>query len=158
MNNIILALGSNVGNSEKNIVDAVDLLSEHISKIKCAKIYRSHAVGFEDQADFFNTAIIGETSLAPEQLLDFTQDVEKRIGRVFRFHWGPREIDIDIIFFDDLVYKSSGLQIPHPRANERDFVLKPAADIAPNFIHPELGKSIRQLYEALDKSKLSIIE
>lgn len=158
MNKIILALGSNIGDRQKNIQDAISLLSEKISDINIAKIYNSKAVGFENQADFLNTALSGQTSLEPEKLLQFTQDVEKRVGRIFRFHWGPREIDIDIIFYEDKIIETSYLQIPHPRMQERDFVLFPILDIAPDFVHPATGQTVKQLYEALNKSQLSITE
>lgn len=158
MHTIILALGANVGNREKNITNAISLLEKKISNIRCAKLYHSKAVGHENQPDFVNTVILAETMLAPEELLEFTQMIEKNIGRKFRFHWGPREIDIDIIFYDNLILDLENLQIPHPRAAERDFVLFPIKEIVPSFVHPVLKKTIAQLCAEIKQSQLSILQ
>jgi len=158
MHTIILALGSNVGNKKTNIAKAVSIHSEKKSRVSMARLYDSKAMGFEHQDDFINTALIAQTQLSPEDLLLFTQATEKRVGRIFRLHWGPREIDIDIILYDDLIYKTANLEIPHPKMAERDFVLMPLMDIAPDFVHPIFKQTVKQLYGALDKSHHSIIK
>ena len=154
---IFLALGSNVGDKTGNIQKATLLLKKKVLSGKTANFYESKAAGFTDQDNFINTVIEGNTKLSPEELLDFVKKIEKKVGRVKRFHWGPREIDIDILFYDDLVYKKENLQIPHPRIQERDFVLKPLSDIAPNKIHPEINKSILELLKDLPPASVSII-
>ncbi len=149
MKKVFLALGSNVGNRKENIEKAIELLGEKISNIKTAKIYKTKPVGVENQPEFLNTAIVGFTELEPEKLLEFTKSVEKKVGRVYRFRWGPREIDIDILFYEDLIIKTKELTIPHPRIQERDFVLKPLLDLEPDFVHPVLKKTIKEIYTEL---------
>ncbi len=157
MNKVFLGLGSNVGDRKKNIKEAINLLSREIKNVKIAKIYISKAVGYEEQANFLNTVISGYTSLDVEQFFKFIKDVEKKVGRKYRFRWGPREIDIDILFFDDLVYESETLKIPHPRIQERDFVLKPLIDLEENLIHPVFKKTVKSLFNELKEDEFSII-
>lgn len=145
MHKVFLGLGTNVGDKKKNLEKAIDLLSEKVTNIKSSKFYETEPWGYKDQDKFLNAAIMGETSLSPLEFLKFVKDVEERVGRIERFKWGPREIDIDILFYDDLIYKDSDLQIPHPRLHERDFVLKPLMDLDPNFIHPTFKKTIRHI-------------
>lgn len=158
MHTIFLALGSNVGDSVDNIHYAISLLEEKISSITLAPIYTSKAVGYTDQPDFFNTAIKAETNLEPLELLKFVKQIEQEIGRVHRFRWGPREIDIDIIFYDDITFKDDLLEIPHPRAHERDFVLLPIADIDKNFIHPTKQKTIETLLSELSIEQTAVLK
>jgi 2-amino-4-hydroxy-6-hydroxymethyldihydropteridine diphosphokinase len=149
MHTVFLALGSNMGEREVLINKAIDSLRKEINIEKCAPIYESKAFGFADQNDFANTVLLGQTSLSSDELLSFVKKTEKDLGRIERFTWGPREIDIDIIFYDDLIYKSETLEIPHPRIPERDFVLKPLSDIAPDYIHPVLLKTVEELLNEL---------
>lgn len=158
MHTIFLALGSNVGNSEQNIADAINLLSKKISKIKSASIYRSKAVGYTDQPDFFNTAVRGETELDPLELLTFVKEIEQEIGRIHRFRWGPREIDIDIIFFNNEIFKNDTLEIPHPRAHERDFVLEPLLELDPEYTHPISKLSVSELLNQMPPNSRSIFQ
>ena len=151
MAKVFLGLGSNVGNREKNIKRAVGLLSEKIKNIKLARIYKSKPYGFKNQDYFLNTALSGNTDLSPEELFHFIKDVEKEVGRIKRFHWGPREIDIDILFYENLIYETDFLVIPHPRIQERDFVLKPLCDLNPDLIHPVLKKTVKELLDELDE-------
>lgn len=153
---VFLALGSNVGDCKANIAEAVEKLSEKVSNIKVAPLFISKAVGYTDQPDFHNTALVGETDLKPEELLDFVKSIEQEVGRVYRFRWGPREIDIDIIFYGDQVYKSERLEIPHPRMHERDFVLVPLVALEPELVHPKLGKSVQKLLSQLPRENYSI--
>lgn len=157
MTTVYLALGANVGDRAKNIEDAILLLSNKVQITKRASIYESRAVGFENQDNFFNTALKGTTELSPAELLTFVKDIENQVGRVDRFHWGPREIDIDILLFGDTPYKDIILEIPHPHMAERDFVLIPLAEIAPSAMHPLLGKTILELANSLPENQKSIV-
>ena len=149
MHKVFLGLGSNVGNKVENIKKAISFLKKNITDIQIAPFYISKAVGYENQEDFINTVIKGYTNLSPIELFQFTKEVEKKVGRVYRFHWGPREIDIDILFFDDLVLDTENLKIPHPRLHERDFVLFPLKDLDENFVHPVFDKTIKDLIKEL---------
>ena len=146
---IFLGLGSNVGDKKKNLEKAVSKLKEEISDIKISKFYETEPWGYRDQDKFLNAAVSGKTFLTSLELLRFVKLIEKKIGRIKRFKWGPREIDIDILFYDDLIYKDSSVEIPHPNLWERKFVLEPLMDLDPNFIHPIFKKTVRQLYEKL---------
>ncbi len=146
---VYLALGANVGDKKANIGKAIRFLSEKVIYMKRAHLYVSNAVGYTDQDDFINTAVSGETELKPKELLRFVKDIEKQIGRVYRFRWGPREIDIDIIFYGNAIYKDTELEIPHPAMHERDFVLRPLADLDGEMIHPVLKKSVKELLRNL---------
>jgi len=95
-----------------------------------------------------------ETNLEPESLLKRLKQLEVQLGREQSFRWGPRLIDIDILFYNDLILESESLTIPHPRLHERAFVLVPLADIAPDFIHPVLKKTIKELRKAVDKGDI----
>jgi 2-amino-4-hydroxy-6-hydroxymethyldihydropteridine diphosphokinase len=146
---VYLALGSNVGKGDQQFDSALKALREHLTDIKQASRYTSAAVGFTDQPDFLNTVIEAETDLSPQELLAFTQMTEQKVGRIRRFRWGPREIDIDIIFYDDQIIDEPDLSIPHPRFAKREFILKPLLDLNPDLIDPVSKKTIQQLYEQL---------
>lgn len=158
MATVHLALGSNVGNSKRHVEQAIGLLGSRLNNIRRAPVYRSKAVGYTEQDDFLNTAISGETDLTPEQLLEFTQGVEQRIGRIQRFHWGPREIDIDIIFYDDLKQQTEVLTLPHPAFRERDFVLRPLCDLNPDMIDPVTRQTVSQLLAKIAPENKSIVD
>ncbi|WP_299237563.1 2-amino-4-hydroxy-6-hydroxymethyldihydropteridine diphosphokinase [Sulfurihydrogenibium sp.] len=157
MNEVYLGLGSNVGDRLLNLNKAIELLSEKIQILKKSKIYVSKAVGYTDQPDFYNMVLYGRTNLSPEELFNFIKDVEKNAGRVYRFHWGPREIDIDILFYNNLVYKSDKLNIPHPRLHERDFVLLPLIELNPKLFHPVLNKRVSDLKEFMENSVIGVL-
>jgi 2-amino-4-hydroxy-6-hydroxymethyldihydropteridine diphosphokinase len=157
MTTIYLALGSNVGNLEANVKKAVDLLRSKLHDLIEAPKYISKAVDYTNQPDFINTAVQAKTDLVPEELLKFIDEVEDKVGRIKRFRWGPREIDIDIIFYGDQVYRSSDLVIPHPRFRERDFVLQPLVDLSSDLIDPMSEQTVKQLLDKLDAQQLSII-
>lgn len=146
---VFLALGSNIGDKKKQIRDAIELLKKNIKNIKVAKFYETKPQYFEKQENFVNTVVSGYTDLKPLELMHFIKDVEKQVGRKERFRFGPREIDIDILFYGDLIYEDENLTIPHPLLQERYFVLKPLMDLEPDFVHPKLRKTIRELYSEL---------
>lgn len=157
LHTIFLGLGANVGDKKANIQKAIELLKEKVKDVIVAPIYETKPWGYEKQDNFLNTALKGNTFLSPSELFKFVKDIEKRVGRIKRFKWGPREIDIDILFYDKLIYKDDTLEIPHPRLHERDFVLKPLIDLDPNFVHPVLRKTIESLYKALSTKDSSIV-
>ena len=158
MHQIFLALGSNIENRKQHIETALVLLREKVQDITVAPLYETKPRYFEDQYNFLNTVLRGFTDLEPRELLQFTKAVQKEVGRVERFRNGPREIDIDILFYDNVAYKDEELEIPHPRLQERDFVLQPFSDINPDFPHPVLKKTIRELLATLPEGQRSVIK
>lgn len=158
MATVYLALGSNIGDSRKYISTAIDLLGKSVHDIKEAPVYSAKAVVYAEQPDFLNTAIRGETSLSPEQLLNFVKKVEEEAGRKFSFRFGPRQIDIDIILYDDLVMDTDDLTIPHRAFTAREFVLKPLADLDPDLKDPVTGQTMTQLLAKLKPANKSIIK
>jgi 2-amino-4-hydroxy-6-hydroxymethyldihydropteridine diphosphokinase len=158
MHPIFLALGSNIENRKQHVETAIVLLREKVHNITVAPLYETKPRYFEAQQNFFNTVLSGYTDLKPWELLQFTKTVQQEVGRVERFRNGPREIDIDILFYDNMVYKDKELEIPHPRLQERDFVLQPFSVINPNFSHPVLKKTIRELLDTLPEEQRSVIK
>jgi 2-amino-4-hydroxy-6-hydroxymethyldihydropteridine diphosphokinase len=154
MSIIYLALGTNVGDRRANLRAALAALPPEVAVLAESMIYETPAWGYEDQPPFLNMAIKAETNLVPLALLEHLKLLENELGRTPTFHWGPRLIDMDILFYDSLVLNSPQLVIPHPRLRERAFVLVPLADIAPDLLHPMLGKTIRQLLEQVDTSDI----
>lgn len=151
---VFLALGSNVGDSYKFLKDAKEMIkSEYTTINKESKIYKTKPWGFVMQDDFLNQVIEIETFFESFSLLKEIQKIENKLARERKIHWGPRTIDIDILFFDDEKIYTDDLIIPHPYIEKRAFVLKPLKEIAPFFIHPVLNRSISDLFEMLDKEK-----
>ena len=146
MNHIVyIALGTNLGDRLANLRAAIDSMPPEIHVLVESHVYETPPWGYEDQPAFLNMALKAETDLEPELLLNFLKLLEVELGREQSFHWGPRLIDLDILFYDDLVLDSPPLVIPHPRLQERAFVLVPLADVAPDLIHPVLDQSVREL-------------
>ena len=158
MSTVYLALGSNVGDSHATIAQAIALLARGaVTDIRCAPLYTSKAVGYTDQPDFLNTALIGQTELPPLELLRALKQIEQRVGRIKRFRWGPREIDIDIIFYDDELLNTAELVIPHPRFAERSFVLQPLVDLDADLVDPLSGQTVAQLLKGLPPESLAAL-
>lgn len=157
MTKIFLGLGSNLGNKEENINTAITELSKIILNVKKAPLYISKAWGITDQPNFINTVVSGETDMEPQVLLKFVKNVEEKVGRVETFRWGPREIDIDILLYGELVYEDATLQIPHAGLHERDTALVPLLVLDTALIHPLLQKGIQQLLNELPNEKRSIV-
>lgn len=149
MSMIYLALGSNLGDRKQNILKAIELLKKKVKNISVAGFYETKPQYYEKQDIFLNTVLRGETDLPPSELLRFVKKIEREIGRKPRIRYGPREIDIDILFYDNLVYKDKILIIPHPLLQERYFVLRPFLDLDAEFVHPVLKKTIGALYKIL---------
>jgi 2-amino-4-hydroxy-6-hydroxymethyldihydropteridine diphosphokinase len=143
---IYILLGSNKGDRLSNLERAIQQISLHVGIInQKSSIYETAAWGKTDQSAFLNSVIRIKSKLLPEALLDKLLEIERSIGRLRTERWGPREIDLDILFFGDLVIKSEHLQVPHPAIQNRRFTLIPLAEIAPNFVHPMLQKNCLQL-------------
>ncbi|MFH1710567.1 MAG: 2-amino-4-hydroxy-6-hydroxymethyldihydropteridine diphosphokinase [bacterium] len=144
-----LGLGSNVGDREEYIEQAIFLLSKTpgIKIIKKSTNYETEPEGNTDQPQFLNAAIEVQTAFDPEKLLSVLHETENALGREREVEWGPRTIDLDILLYDDLILSGDKLQIPHSLLHERLFVLKPLSEIAPNAIHPALEKTITEIYD-----------
>jgi len=142
-----IGLGANAGDRETNIRRALALIGETGAGrlVRVSGLIETEPVGGPaGQRPYLNGAVEIETDLQPQDLLTALKDIEKRVGRVERQRWGPREVDLDILLYDDLVLDSAALRIPHPRMLERRFVLGPLAEIAKGVIHPISGRTIGQ--------------
>jgi 2-amino-4-hydroxy-6-hydroxymethyldihydropteridine diphosphokinase len=143
-----IGIGSNLDCRELNCFQSIELMKSGSGVVEvCSSLHETKAWGVTDQPDFINMAVKLVTSHEPLALLHRLQQIEQTKGREKTFRWGPRVIDLDILFYDNLTVATLELIIPHPGAHERLFVLKPMMEIAPCFIHPLLNKTIRQLYE-----------
>lgn len=159
MEKVILGLGSNTGNRSVNIKKAVKEISltKGVNVIKVSLLYETEPWGLKNQRKFLNCVIICLCKLKPVELLKNLYAIEKKLGRKRRIKWGPREIDIDILFFGSMLINRGNIIIPHPLIELRNFVLIPLAGLMPDFVHPELKiKMINLLKNSPDKSKAEL--
>ena len=152
-NTVYIAFGGNKGCVRKTIAKAVAALEAFGSVEKISPLFITEPQGFKDQPDFINGALEFKTALAPQDLLRALKDIETRLGRRPTFANGPREIDLDIIFYNSQTVQTPQLVIPHPRVSEREFVLLPLSFIAPDFRHPLTGQSVWQMLRAAIRAK-----
>jgi len=154
MNSVVfIGLGSNMGDREKNLREALEKIGRFIIIDILSSVYETEPVDVEDQGWFLNMVLKGTTGLSPVRLLEKLQETEKLVGRKATFSKGPRIIDLDILFYDHIVLESANLEIPHPEIKNRGFVLTPLHEIAPDFIHPVWNKDISFLMNNLNQKK-----
>ncbi|SEJ55446.1 2-amino-4-hydroxy-6-hydroxymethyldihydropteridinediphosphokinase [Dyadobacter koreensis] len=146
--NVFLLLGSNLGERLQILQSAAGLIEERVGAIRTASsIYETAPWGVLDQPVFLNQILEVQTELMPEEVLRIILEIEHELGRIRYERWGARVIDIDMLYFNDLVLDSARLTLPHPRLHERRFTLVPLTEIAPDFLHPLLQKTSRELLD-----------
>jgi 2-amino-4-hydroxy-6-hydroxymethyldihydropteridine diphosphokinase len=157
INQLFLSLGGNLGNTREIFEGAYPLIEKKIGKISVySSIYQTEAWGPIPQADFLNQVILVSTSLTPQACLTEMLAIEKEFGRERKERWGPRTLDLDILYYSDVTIAEQDLSVPHPRIAERKFILTPLAEIAPFYLDPTSGKSmVALLEECEDKSQVN---
>lgn len=151
MNKAYIAFGSNIGDRYAAVADAFKHIKKNDMKIlKKSEIYETEPYGYKDQPPFINGVILIETELSCREVLRRLLEIELELGRVRLIKWGPRIIDLDILFFNDEIYDDEDLKVPHPDMQNRTFVLKPLRDICPDYIHPVFKKSVAEMLKELE--------
>ena len=155
MARVFLSLGSNMGDRSANISQAVSLLciSDNVKIVKTSSFYETEPWGNKQQNWFVNAAVALDTTYSPEELLNYCQSIENKMGRIRKENerWGQRAIDIDILMYDDkIISKGTSLNIPHPLMHLRAFVLVPMLEVKSDLVHPVFKKTIAELYDELD--------
>ena len=146
---VAIALGSNLGDRESTLRQAVDELTTDLRDLRVSTFHETDPVGVGTQPRFLNAAAVGYTDLAPSELLQLLLDVERRHGRERPYGGAPRTLDLDLILYGDLVVTEPGLAVPHPRFRERAFVLAPLSEIAGDWKDPVTGRSVGELLKGL---------
>lgn len=149
---VYIALGTNIGDRAQNLQRALQALVSQVQIDQCSPVYETPPWGILDQAPFYNQVIHGKTELSPLDLISFLKRLEKDLGRQPGIRFGPRLIDLDLLFYDDLALETPNLTIPHPRMEGRGFVLIPLADLAPELTHPVLKRTVRDLLAECDRT------
>jgi 2-amino-4-hydroxy-6-hydroxymethyldihydropteridine diphosphokinase len=155
-----LLLGTNQGDRKQNLEKALFKIKENLGKIlEKSSIYSTEAWGLEDQPDFLNMALIVESQKKPVEFLQISKVIEKECGRIPTKKWGPREIDIDILYIDNQIIQSENLTIPHPGIYDRNFVLVPMIEIAGDFTDPVKNITLDEIYdECTDKKEVFLFD
>lgn len=153
-----IGLGSNLGDREANLRRALKVMAglPGIRVLRFSSVYRTEPVGKRGQPEFLNMVAEVETGLEPRDLLRLLLDIEKQLGRVRQGRWGPRTIDLDILYYGDRILTEPDLEIPHPRAHQRVFVLVPLAELAPGLADPVTGRTVGGMLEGLDRTGQSV--
>lgn len=160
MSRVVLLTGSNAPNREPILLGAAELLTDRLGvKLAASKIYASQAWGFSAEEPFANQALMFETALSPIEVLDVALAVEQQLGRnreqeakdkmASGERYASRQVDIDVMFYDDMIICSERLIVPHPLLHEREFALEPLCEIMGSYVHPQLGRTIGEIYEEL---------
>jgi len=155
---VYLSLGTNIGNRVANLREAISSLSPQLDVKTKSKVYETPPWGYTNQDKFLNQSVKAITYLDPEPLLKHLKRLEIALGREKTFRYGPRLIDIDILFFDDIMLATPNLIIPHPNVHERGFVLLPLMDIAPDVYHPVKKKTVRELVSLVDTREIVLYQ
>lgn len=152
MEDVYIGAGSNLGDRRRNLKEAIrELKKQGIQIIKISPLYETKPWGVEAQPPFLNLVLYCRTGLEPLRLLECLKGIEEKLGRRETFHWGPRVIDLDILFYGTRIINEPSLTVPHPYLRERAFVLKPLSDIAGEFIDPLTGKTVKALLEGVSQ-------
>jgi len=152
MAHVAIALGSNVGDRERMLREGVAALQPHLRDVRVSTFHDTDPVGVGPQPTFLNAAAVGVTVLPPRDLLQTLLDIERTLGRERPYPGAPRTLDLDLILYDDLIIDGPGLVIPHPRFRDRAFVLRPLAEIAPEWTDPVTGRTVQDLLDSLKAS------
>lgn len=155
---IYLSLGTNLGNRELNLEAVKCELPPEVVILDCSPVYQTEPWGFLDQPDFLNQVLVVETSLSPYELLEHIKGIERKIGRKPSIRFGPRIVDIDILFYGDRIIQEEDLVIPHPRLKDRAFVLIPLTDIDPDLKYPGTDLSISDLLLEIDLTGVDLYQ
>ena len=161
IHSVIISVGSNLGEKKANCQQGIDrlLASDKTTLVKASRFYRTSPVDYPDQDWFVNAAVKIETHLAPLDLLSTLQTIQHQAGRAKSgIRFGPRVLDLDIIFYDQLVMNTRLLEIPHPRMHKRRFVLQPICDIDPDIVHPLLNIALKSLLNQLEDNEQEVFE
>lgn len=154
MSEIAIGIGSNKGDRLANIRKAVHCVRERVGAVvRTSDVFETPPWGVEEQPRFLNACILAESELSPYDLMSELKEIETLVGRIPRERWGPREIDLDILFYGDLTFADSYLTVPHARLTERAFVLVPLAQIAPDAMHAPAGRTISHLLAQLPQEE-----
>lgn len=148
---VVLGLGANLGDPLRQLAAAVEAIRGFADDVRVSSVYRTEPVGYADQPDFHNLVVIGTTALPPAAVLRRILAIEGDLGRERTFRNAPRVIDIDLLAHGDSVVRTAELTLPHAEIATRGFVLHPLAEVAPEWVHPELGKTARELLSAAPK-------
>lgn len=152
-----LGIGGNLGDTQQNLINVISNLAHQldVEVLSVSKLYKTPPWGKTDQPAFLNACILVETSLTARQLLDKCLDIEQKLGRVRAERWGPRQVDIDILYFGDEVIAEEGLEVPHPRMTDRAFVMQPLSDISPDKLIS--GKFVSQWAQELHDEAIEVV-